>query len=729
MKRVLIAAGLVALSACSDAISPTTMSTEGRSPSLLTGSATTTNIVVTPTSTVYDANNVNGVILDAAPSFGSGSLASNGTAKTDMYFTPESLFGGREVSLGDVASISYWTKKGTTHTASAADWFLNIYTKPYLSDVSTPTWYGDRIGAEPYFSSSLTETANTWIQWSTDGLTNKLRFFESTQGAPGATFGSYSDPDWSTLLLGNALSGQAYSTRTILSFSIQTASGWAAGFIGKVDGLQIVLTDGSVATVNFEPDATPPIVSNVLATPNPVAVSSHFALSGDISDLTTGASNITSAQYSIDDVTWTEMTSSDGSFDESSEQVTANVTAPANAAIYDLCVRGTDADGFTSVPVCVSLVVYDPAAGFVTGGGWIQSPSGAASKIVPTLVWNQGFEVGTDGWFDNDIAGWAGYGDIERVPSGTGGITSANGSSHATVNGVEGLYGPFSRFDAYRGTWPGTWIASIAVYLDPGWANGIGFDYSVASSAAGGGHRRDFIFHVAKDISAGKLLVAGSNNTNFAPRQDLETINHYEVTTAGWYTLRHTFRDQGGILAVDLQLVNASGTVLFTETRSDPADLIPSVVGGNRYAWFPHVTGTTLAVDDHRLTVPTLIDPVGKATFGFVSKYVKGKTLPTGQTEFVFNSAGINFHSASYDWLIVNQVGTNAQFKGSGSINGSGNYTFMLWAGDGDKDTNPATVDTFRIKIWDSNTNEVVYDNQTDMGLGGGNIMIHVPKK
>jgi hypothetical protein len=651
-----------------------------------------------------------------------------------MYFTPEALFGGREVALGDVAGISYWTKKGTTHVADPGDWFINIYTKPYVGDASSATWYGDRIGTEPYFSANLSDPANTWNQWSTGGASNKLRFFESTQGAPGANYGSYSDPDWSTFIAGNALSGSAYAAHKILYFSPQTASGWAAGFTGQIDGLRIELTDGSVATINFEPISTPPTVTNVLATPNPVAISTSFSISADISDVTSGGSNIQSAQYSINGGSWSAMAAGDGAFDEPDEHVGATITAPSIAAIYNVCVRGTDADGFTSDAVCTSLAVYDPTAGFVTGGGWIQSPSGAASKIVPTLVWNQGFETGTEGWLDTNVSGWEGYGDITQVASGTGGITSATGSSHATVTGVEDatdhkFYGPFSRFDQYRGTWTGVWVASIAVYLDPAWTDGAGFDYSVASSNSSGGFRRDFIFHIAKDISTGKLLVGASNNSNFAPRQDLESINHYEITTAGWYTLRHTFRDQGGVLAVDLQLLSAGGTVLFTETRSDASDLIPSVVGGNRYAWFTHVTGITLAIDDHRLTVPVIVDPVGKANFGFVSKYVKGKTLPTGETEFVFNSGNIGFHSSSYDWLIVNQAGTNAQFKGSGTVNGAGSYSFMLWAGDGDKDTNPATVDTFRIKIWDSNTNEVLYDNQTDMGIAGGNIMIQVPKK
>lgn len=213
--------------------------------------AATTSLIITPTSTVYDSNHVVGVPGDSAPGFPTGSIASDGTGKTDMYFTPNSLF-GRDVTLGEVSKISYWTKKGTTHVVDPADWFLAIYTKPYVGDVSSASWYGDRIGSEPYFSENLTDPISTWNNWSTDGAVNKLRFFESTAGAPGATFGSYTDPDWATLIAGNALSGYPYAGHAILFFSVQTGSAWANGFTGQVDGLRIELSDGSVANVNFE---------------------------------------------------------------------------------------------------------------------------------------------------------------------------------------------------------------------------------------------------------------------------------------------------------------------------------------------------------------------------------------------------------------------------------------------------------------------------------------------
>jgi hypothetical protein len=110
----------------------------------------------------------------------------------------------------------------------------------------------------------------------------------------------------------------------------------------------------------------------------------------------------------------------------------------------------------------------------------------------------------------------------------------------------------------------------------------------------------------------------------------------------------------------------------------------------------------------------------GKATFGFVSKYKKGADVPTGNTEFQFKAGDLNFHSTSYEWLVV--TGSNfAKFKGEGTINGQGNYKFQIWAGDN-------SPDTFRIKIWDAITGDVVYDNGMNQAIGGGNIVVHNKK-
>jgi predicted GH43/DUF377 family glycosyl hydrolase len=122
----------------------------------------------------------------------------------------------------------------------------------------------------------------------------------------------------------------------------------------------------------------------------------------------------------------------------------------------------------------------------------------------------------------------------------------------------------------------------------------------------------------------------------------------------------------------------------------------------------------------------------GKAVFGFVSKYQKGANVPTGQTEFQFRVADLNFHSTSYHWLVV--AGSKAQFKGEGTLNGDGEYGFMLTANDGQ---NTGDVDRYRIKIWDKATDEVTYDNQlgdeanadATTEIQGGNIIIHKAKE
>jgi parallel beta-helix repeat protein len=126
-------------------------------------------------------------------------------------------------------------------------------------------------------------------------------------------------------------------------------------------------------------------------------------------------------------------------------------------------------------------------------------------------------------------------------------------------------------------------------------------------------------------------------------------------------------------------------------------------------------------------------DAEGKASFGFVSKYKKGATVPTGKTEFQFKAGDLNFHSDSYDWLVI--AGAKAMYKGTGTINGMGEYKFMLSAIDADiNENNSLGVDCFRIKIWGSTGD--IYDNQMGddddaeptTAIGGGQIVIHKRK-
>ena len=255
-------------------------------------------------------------------------------------------------------------------------------------------------------------------------------------------------------------------------------------------------------------DSEPPVVSGIAANPNPAAVNTAITLTATLDDSGTGGSAISGAEYRIDNGPWVAMDAVDGAFDGPTEAVAAalSFTSPG---VHEVCVRGSDAAGNVSNPgddaenACTLVVAYDPSAGFVTGGGWIQSPAGA---------------------------------------------------------------------------------------------------------------------YVA-----------------------------------------------------------------------DP-------------------------------------DLTGKASFGFVSKYKKGATIPEGNTQFTFQTGGLSFHSSSYEWLVV--AGGKAQFKGTGTVNGTGNYGFLIFATDAAATSASDDMDSFRIQIWDKdNGDAIVYDNQVEQVIGGGSIVIHTGGK
>jgi hypothetical protein len=123
----------------------------------------------------------------------------------------------------------------------------------------------------------------------------------------------------------------------------------------------------------------------------------------------------------------------------------------------------------------------------------------------------------------------------------------------------------------------------------------------------------------------------------------------------------------------------------------------------------------------------------GKATFGFQSKYERGARTPTGQTAFQFHLADFKFQSTVYGWLLVS--GAKAQYKGSGTVNGTGDYSFLLTVTDGDLPGGGGGTDKFRIKIWNKTTSALLYDNAqgasddidsaNPQAISSGSIVIH----
>jgi probable HAF family extracellular repeat protein len=125
----------------------------------------------------------------------------------------------------------------------------------------------------------------------------------------------------------------------------------------------------------------------------------------------------------------------------------------------------------------------------------------------------------------------------------------------------------------------------------------------------------------------------------------------------------------------------------------------------------------------------------GRASFSFVSKASSDPAPRQGQMTLGFHVANLHFQSAAYDSLAL--AGVRAQYQGSGTVNGTGSYKFLMTVVDGSA-SKSVRQSRFRMKIWHidaaTNAEAVDYDNQVQANalaadsegsvIGGGSIMI-----
>lgn len=194
-----------------------------------------------------------------------------------------------------------------------------------------------------------------------------------------------------------------------------------------------------------------------------------------------------------------------------------------------------------------------------------------------------------------------------------------------------------------------------------------------------------------------------------------------ETNGSGSATGSHLYARAGAYVVTVTVTDKDGGIARATATSSVVAyDATAGLVAG--IGWISSQRGAYVA--DPNVT--------GRAAFAFVAKFLKGATVPTGLTEFDFQAGRLAFRSTSYDWLVI--AGSRAQYKGSGKINGRGDYGFLVTVIDGQV-SGGGGVDRFRIKIWDKVTGVVVYDNQLaaddnanpTTAIGGGAIVILRP--
>lgn len=220
-------------------------------------------------------------------------------------------------------------------------------------------------------------------------------------------------------------------------------------------------------------------------------------------------------------------------------------------------------------------------------------------------------------------------------PGWVAGATSGDWQSNVVQDlteqfGLVGTGGAFTRLGGYSSDFGAGFTVTQDIYLDTGWAEGTGFEWSVAASRTeasaindngGDGHLRDFIWNVG--MYNGDLLVNVSNNADgvfnsFKLLND-NGGNNFEVDQSGWFTFEQIFYDLSGSLAVDFNLYSPLDVnPVYTATLSTLSDTIPDVVGGNRYGWFVYNTIDDLAIDNTHLETAAVVPLPGAAALGFL---------------------------------------------------------------------------------------------------------------
>lgn len=198
---------------------------------------------VTPEMIIYDIEpRIN--YDDAPPDYGPDSWQGSATERSGWHAKygddPDYLSAlfpddAASLSLADIESISYWTKR-PTDTPAGRDWWLTIYTR---SDAGASHKYRFINNFQDH--TSLGE----WTLYSTSDT--------GSDGHPAWVFREnktlYTDFTWDQIQTN-------YGSELLEMVSVQTDISWG-GYDGYIDGIEIELTNDKIAQVNFVPVPVP----------------------------------------------------------------------------------------------------------------------------------------------------------------------------------------------------------------------------------------------------------------------------------------------------------------------------------------------------------------------------------------------------------------------------------------------------------------------------------------
>ncbi|WP_062287192.1 hypothetical protein [Demequina phytophila] len=295
------------------------------------------------------------------------------------------------------------------------------------------------------------------------------------------------------------------------------------------------------------------------------------------------------------------------------------------------------------------LGVLKAASGWQQDNNYYRTPlitvtaTPQTARVLPATFVG-GFEQGTS----------AGLGLVTRVNDGT--LASAgcwyaeapvtNYGTHNTTGTVTMAYG------GYATEFPsGGYTASADFYLDADAAPGQ-FTWAHGVNGTDGALQRSFMFYAGADGSGTWTIGTGTTAAQSSPYRSNYGANPLYLDESGWYTLRHKVYAQGGLLYADLSVLSDSGTVLKTWTLGGNAgDLVPTLVGGNRYGWLINNSYAGLRMDNVVLGAPRPTDGCVQAFTTAPRPVIKGSAQAGKTLRAVTGAWAPEPESFAYQWL------------------------------------------------------------------------------
>ncbi|MBI5290156.1 MAG: WxL domain-containing protein [Chloroflexi bacterium] len=225
---------------------------------------------------------------------------------------------------------------------------------------------GGATGVNQFNAAAITISAGDTTQWNSalDNRSHDVTSYAET--VPGT-------PDWQSPTLrsgtANTTFSRVFSTAGTYTYYCSLHASQSDAAPGVIDAnIASGMMVGKITVNAPAPDTTAPAASAVAASPNPTDGASSVALTATIADSGTPLGTIASAQYRVDGGSPVAMSAVDGTFNGSSENVTANVPVGAlSLGNHVIEVRGTDLAGNIGAYVALSggLNVTAPPAGAV----------------------------------------------------------------------------------------------------------------------------------------------------------------------------------------------------------------------------------------------------------------------------------------------------------------------------------------------------------------------------